>query len=60
MQTNMKKYIGKTIKSITKRNISSDEVVIIKFTDDSTLRLQSWDSEGYSSGIKVNEENPFN
>jgi hypothetical protein len=52
--------VGKTIKSIKRAasvNTSCDdecESIIVKFTDGTTWKLQSWDAEKYSSGI--NEE----
>lgn len=56
----MKELIGKTIKSITNPGalevngtMKYDECYLITFTDDSTLKLASWDYEGYSSGIDI-------
>lgn len=53
----MNKLIGKTIEKIYKRTVRSKlyheerEVLIIKFTDGTRLRLESWDYECYESGI---------
>ena len=54
----LKKLEGKTIKTIKFPNsllfdgtTRNDDNVLITFTDDTILKLGSWDYEGYSSGI---------
>jgi hypothetical protein len=54
----MKKIIGKTIASLTKRSSYSiddgkHEIVRIMFTDGTSLKIQSWDYEGYKSGVDL-------
>jgi len=54
----LKDLIGKTIKNITQPDILEineseryDDNIVIAFTDGTTLKLGSWDAEGYNSGI---------
>lgn len=47
---------GKIIKSITKRRvITTDdcEAINIRFTDGTSLKITSWDYEGYRSGFEI-------
>lgn len=59
---NLEKLIGKTIKNILQPEkiiINKDgydfkyydDNILIEFTDETILKLASWDYEGYSSGI---------
>lgn len=54
----MKDLIGKTIESISKRDKNGEhgesyEVMHIRFTDGTTLKITSWDYESYKSGLKI-------
>lgn len=47
---------GKIIKSITKRRVittNNCEAINIKFTDGTSLKITSWDYEGYRSGFEI-------
>ena len=54
----MKHLIGKTIKSISKKTTKGTwgdefEVMYIRFTDGTTLKITSWDYESYCSGLET-------
>lgn len=54
--TLLDKAVGKTIASTEAgRADGTDEYITFHFTDGSSLRLRSWDYEGYSSGIYLTE-----
>jgi hypothetical protein len=45
--------VGKTIASVDVFSDSNDDEITIHFTDGTSLKLTSWDYEGYSSGINL-------
>ncbi len=58
MISDISSLIGKTIKTIDRpkditirENLYQDDIIVIKFTDGTVLKLASWDYESYSSGI---------
>lgn len=60
IQANLEQLIGKTIKAISEPDelvmgddsySSTDDNILVEFTDGTILKLASWDYEGYASGI---------
>lgn len=48
--------VGKTIESALFASAGTDERLTLEFTDGTTLILQSYDQEGYSSGFYIHRE----
>lgn len=49
----LERIVGKTVKSVDLRNVDTDRIVSIKFTDGSSISIRSWDYEGFSSGLTI-------
>ena len=39
----LERIVGKTVKSVDLRNVDTDRIVSIKFTDGSSISIRSWD-----------------